>query len=248
MPPRMFLAGLLCLLLARPAGAEVVRLAMASNFAGAMAALKPAFERLSGHRLVISSGATGRLHAQIVHGAPHDVFLAADAARPRRLEQEGRAIPGSRFTYALGRLVLYSRHESLAGSSLRAALSDARIARLAIASPRLAPYGRAARESLLRLGLWTALQGRLVRGENIAQAFHFVQSGAADAGLVALSQVRALPATRRGPFLPVPQALHAPIRQQAVLLRDTPAARAFLAFLRSARARAIIRARGYETP
>ena len=248
MPAHILMAGLLCLFLAHPAGAEEVRVAMASNFAAAMKALKPAFERQSSHRLVISSGATGRLHAQIVHGAPFDVFLAADAARPRRLEAEGRIVPGSRFTYALGRLVLYSRRAKLAGRRLRQALSAPAPARLAMANPRLAPYGRAARQALSRLGLWEGLKGRIVLGENVAQAFHFVQSGAADVGLVALSQVRALPGGERGAFLPVPEALHAPIRQQAVLLQGRPGAKAFLAFLRSRAARAIIRAAGYGTP
>jgi len=190
-------------------------------------------------------GSTGKLYAQIVNGAPFDVFLAADVERPARLEADGRAVPGCRFTYALGRLALWSRDATRvddAGEVLRSAEFN----RLAIANPRLAPYGRAAREALLALGLWEALQPRLVLGENIAQTHVFVYTGNADLGFVAWSQI--LAGGAGGSHWLVPAALHEPVEQQAVALRDNGPVRAFVDFLRSPDARQIIREFGYDTP
>lgn len=232
------------------AGAPVARagevhVAVATNFAKTARALAGAFAAETGHRAVVSDGSTGKLYAQIVNGAPFEVFLAADAERPRRLEAEGRAVAGTRFPYALGRLVLWSPDAArITGAD---ALEREDFRRLAIASPELAPYGAAARALLEQLGLWEHLQRRLVRGEDVGQAFQFVATGNAELGLVALSQVSG----RGGSQWIVPPDRYPPIEQQAVLLapgRSDPAARAFLDFLRGDAARAQIERAGYGVP
>ena len=249
MMPRLCI--LLALLLAvAPARAAELRIAVASNFAATLGELARTFEEQTGHRLRLSPGSTGKHYAQIRHGAPFDLFFAADARRPRLLEDSGVAVKGSRFTYAQGRLVLWSpRADALkpdhAAIPDRLASGDFR--RLAIANPKLAPYGRAAREVLQAQGLWSRLRPRLVRGENVGQTIQFVSTGNAELGFVALSQVipaRGQPA--RGAYWEVPRALYTPILQQAVLIRDSDAAREFLRFVRSAQARALIRAHGYR--
>lgn len=243
--------GFLALAFAGPLAAGTVRVAVAANFQPVVDQLAPAFERASGHRLVVTGGSTGKLAAQIEQGAPFDVLLAADAARPLRLEQQGLVVAGSRFTYARGRLVLWS---ATAGQKLGPeTLRRASFSHLAIADPVAAPYGAAAIDVLGKLGLYSRLAPRLVRGESIGQAYAFVASGAAELGLVALSQVvqddqGGKPSGSR--WL-VPAALHAPIEQQAVLLAraaDGEASRAFLAFLRAPEARGVIRSFGYELP
>lgn len=242
-----WLRGLLLLFLVTGSGlpvADEIRVAVASNFAEAARRLATAFEAESGHRVTLVIGATGKLYAQIHHGAPFDAYLAADRRRPERLEREGLARPGSRFTYALGELVLWSPRPGYVDPEGRV-LEAGEFRHLAIANPRLAPYGRAAREVLEALGLWQRLQGRMVRGENIGQAFQFVRSGNAELGFVARSQ---LGGAEAGSRWPVPSDLHAPIVQQAVLLKEKPAARAFLAFLRGRRGRAIITDQGYRLP
>lgn len=245
---RRWLAALLLGALAvNPARAETLRVAVASNFRPAMLQLAERFEQDSGQQLTLIFGSTGKHYAQIVNGAPFDAFLAADAERPRRLEQEGHALPGSRFVYALGRLVLWSPDTALVDDSGAILRSD-RFRHLAIANPDLAPYGAAAREVLRALGVWEALQGRLVRGENIAQAYQFVASGNAELGFVARAQRVAAGADATGSSWTPPAALYGPIEQQAVLLTDSPATRAFAAFLQSAEARALIRAAGYDLP
>ncbi len=238
---------LLALMSATGARAATIHAAVASNFQRTMKALAALFEARTEHRLAVSYGATGRLYAQIMNGAPHQLFLAADTERPARLERAGRAVPGTRFTYALGRLMLCGSTPVLRTEGLKI-LAEGSFDRLAMANPRLAPYGRAAREVLEHLGLLQTLRSRIVRGENIGQTFHFVHSGAADLGFVALSQVRSLPDAQRPACVPVAESLHAPIRQQAVLLRASPAARAFLDFLRSPEARDVIHRNGYGLP
>ena len=221
--------------------------AVAANFASPLKALGEAFARQTGHKLVASAGSTGKLYAQIRNGAPFDVFLSADDVAPKRLEDDKLAAPGSRFTYALGRLVLWSSHDGLvdpAGDVLK----GGRYRRLAMANPRLAPYGAAAQQVMERLGVWRAVQGKVVQGENIAQTFQFVASGNADLGFVALAQ---LDAAGTGSRWIVPSALHTPIRQDAVVLRraaGNAAARAFAEYLRGAEARQRIRAFGYDLP
>ena len=238
---------LMALMTAAGARADTIHAAVASNFQRTMKALIPLFEARTGHHLLSSYGATGRLYAQIVNGAPHQVFLAADSERPARLEKNGRAAPGTRFTYAIGRLMLCGSVPALHTKGLKV-LAKGKFNRLAMANPRLAPYGRAAREVLEHLGLVEHLRSRIVRGENIGQTFHFVRSGAADLGFVALSQILALPEEERPACVTVPATLHTPILQQAVLLKDTSVARAFLTFLRSPEAREIISRHGYILP
>lgn len=235
-----------CLAASAPVRAERVLIAVAANFSATAGQIAEAFERGSGHDAELVSGATGKHFAQIVNGAPFDVLLAADRARPERLERQGHARPGSRFTYALGRLVLWRpAAERLASSADALGADDFR--HLALANPRLAPYGLAAQQTLEHLGLWERLQDRLVFGENVSQAFRFVDSGAAELGLVALSQVRAA-GVEAGAWWAVPASHHAPIEQQAVLLSNAPSAAAFIEFLRGEQARGLIEAAGYGVP
>lgn len=230
------------------AAADEVPVAVAANFALPMHKIAAAFERRTGHKAVVAVGSTGRFYAQVRSGAPFQVLLSADDETPARLEAEGLGVPGSRFTYAVGRLALWSAapgRVDARGEVLRQGGFD----RLAVADPRLAPYGAAAMEVMERLGVLTQLKPRLVQGESIAQAWQFVATGNATLGFVGLSQVQADGRITQGSAWVVPAHLHAPLRQDALLLlpgRDKPAARALLGFLRSDEARAIIRAHGYE--
>jgi len=235
------------LLAGASAQADEIRVAVASNFHEAAKTLAKRFAASSGHRVVLVPGSTGKHYAQIRHGAPFDAFLAADGARPERLEREGLAHAGERFTYALGQLVLWSPREDYVDAA-GAVLANADFRHLAIANPKLAPYGAAARQVLEERGLWQALQVRLVRGENVAQAYQFVASGNAALGFVALSQVERPGQPARGSWWKVPLSSYTPIEQQAVLLSDSAAARGFLTFLQSNEARTIIRAYGYGLP
>jgi len=228
-------------------GAADIQVAVASNFAETARQLAVAFEQQEGHRLGLSFGSTGKQYAQIHHGAPFHVWFAADARRPLLLEQEGRAIPGSRFTYALGRLVLWSPRPGLVDDRGEI-LAQGDFRHLALANPRLAPYGLAAKQALEKRGLWQQLQPRLVRGENIGQTFQFVKSGNAELGFVAASQVLRRDRPAPGSFWLLPAELHAPIEQQALLLSEDPVARAFVDFVRSEKGRSIILANGYEVP
>lgn len=224
-----------------------VRVAVAANFLSTLDQLTEGFSAKTGHRVVASSASTGKHFAQISNGAAFDVFLAADAERPALLERRGLGVAGSRLTYARGRLVLWvPAEEGL--EDPQAYLASAPFRRLAIANPRLAPYGLAAQQVLEQWRLWGLLRGRLVSGENVAQALQFVATGNAEAGLVALAQLRALPAGGRGAYALIPGELHDPIDQQALLLRDSPAARAFLDYLRGDEAAAVIEAAGYVVP
>lgn len=237
-------------LLAGLAGATAraeTTVAVASNFTGPAGDLARAFADSTGHQVVLVFGSTGRHFAQIANGAPFAAFLAADEERPRLLEEQGLALAGTRFTYAVGRLVLWSARPEVVDAQ-GAVLAKGSFTHLALANEKLAPYGLAARQVLEGAGLWADLQPRLVRGENISQTFQFVQSGNAELGFVAYSQYRVLPAAATGSVWLVPAALHQPIRQQAVLLRDDPVARAFLDFLKSPAARGIITGYGYDLP
>lgn len=244
----LMLAVTLCLItLALPVRAVDATAAVAANFAAAMDRLVPAFEQTSGYRLTLVLGSSGKLAAQIQQGAPFDIFLSADIERPAALQAAGFAVPDSRFTYALGRLVLWSA-DPQAFSDGPAYLAAGRFRHLAIANPALAPYGAAAQQALQALGLWPALQPKIARAENIGQTYAMVAGGAAEAGFVALAQLATdVPGSR----WPVPQELHEPIRQDALLLlrgRDNPAARAFIDYLESPPARTIIAALGYDLP
>lgn len=224
-----------------------VRVAVAANFVPTLERLAADFGERTGHRVLASSASTGKHYAQIRNGAGFDVFLAADAQRPALVEQEGLGVAGTRFTYAQGRLALWVPGEA-ALPAPREYLEAARFRRLAIANPRLAPYGLAAQQVLERWQFWDRLQDRLVSGENVAQATQFVATGNAQAGLVALAQVLALAPDARGAYSPIPSGLHDPIDQQALLLRDSSAARAFIEYLRSDAAVARIREAGYLVP
>jgi len=226
--------------------AEVV-VAVAANFVPVLQKLVPDFESVSGHHIQIITGSTGKLYAQIRQGAPFDVFLAADRRRPLRLEQARLTVAGSRFTYAIGRLVLWGADKSVR-NGLKGLASDG-IHRIAIAEPETAPYGRAAYEALRTAGLWQTLQSKLIRGENISQAFHYVVSGNADVGLVALSQVLTYQSHAAGvSYHLVPATDYTALEQQAVLLQrgaGNPAATAFMAFMKAPHTRATIRDYGY---
>jgi molybdate transport system substrate-binding protein len=226
-----------------------VRIAVAANFAPTLRELAREFSAETGHRVQISSGSTGKHYAQIHNGAAFDVFLAADSARPTRLEVEGVGVAGSRFTYAIGRLVLWVPGQTEIGQP-EGYLRTARFHRLAIANPRLAPYGLAAQQALETWQLWDRLQEKLVRGENVAQAYQFVATGNAQSGLVALSQLLQGDQAGHGAgaYRIISDELHDPIRQDALLLRSGAAAEAFLQYLRSEAAARMIRAAGYALP
>ena len=238
---------LLLLCCALGARAEEVFVAVAANFIQPMEKIAAAFERDSGHKAKLAFGSTGAFYAQIRSGAPYQVLLAADDRTPLRLEQDGQGVAGSRYTYAVGRLVLWSRQPGLVDAKAEV-LRSGRFDKIALANPELAPYGAAAVQTLERLGLLAQLRPRFVRGENIGQAYQFVATGNAALGFVALSQVQVEGRLREGSAWVVPEDMHTPIRQDAVLLnkgRDNPAAVALLQYLRSPKARAIIQSHGY---
>lgn len=239
---------LMLTLVHQPLLADVINVAVAANFTDAARDLASAFQTETGHKAKISFGSTGKLYAQIEHGAPYHVFLAADVQRPRKAEQEGLAVPGSFFVYANGRLVLWSAADQLfADGDGPDFLTSGAFKRLAIANPKTAPYGLAAKQVLLKLGLWDALQPKLVRGDSIAQAFQFVATGNAQLGFVAASQAHAWKHVNAS-LWQVPEDDYEPIAQGAVLLnkgQDNPAAREFLEFLKSPKAVRIITGYGY---
>ena len=241
-----FLAACLSLPVIHPASADEIRVAVASNFNEAIKAIAGRFERQTEHKVTLVFGSTGKLYAQIRNGAPFHAFFAADAKRPRLLEEAGLGQPGSRFTYAVGRLVLWSPKTAYVDDQGKV-LDKGDFRHLALANPRLAPYGRAAREVLEKRRRWLELRDRMVRGENIGQTFQFVRSGNAELGFVAWSQLERPGQPMTGSWWAVPQTLYSPIEQQAVLLQDNSAARAFLAFVRGREALEVIGAYGYGT-
>jgi molybdate transport system substrate-binding protein len=224
--------------------ADEITVAVATNFVGAMNALVERFEATSGHDVLVSSGSTGGHYAQIKNGAPFEAFFAADTERPRLLEAEGLAVPGSRFLYAVGRVALWSTRANYVDADGRV-LEVGDFRHLAIANPELAPYGAAARDVLTARALWDRLQPRLAMGQDIGQAYGFVQTGNAELGFVAWAQLKQPGREIAGSYWLVPESLHRPIEQEAVLLRDVPAARALLEFMKSSEAREIIRGYGY---
>lgn len=253
MYPRVCVAAALLLLMVTWPGAraETARVAVASNFAATAAEIGKRVAAAGAHDIQIVPGSTGKLYAQIVNGAPYDVFLAADAARPLRLEEAGLAVPGSRRTYAEGRLVAWSRERATDGSACLAALAAGVPGKVAIANPALAPYGAAAREYLEGAGLWDAIQPRLVYGENVAQTLQFAANGGAVVALVAAAQLSADGLPNGACAEPVPPESHAAIEQQVVWLTRAAgnrAAAAFVEFLAGAEARARIEAAGYRVP
>lgn len=226
------------------AAADEITVAVATNFLGAMEALVERFQETSGHIVLLSSGSTGGHYAQIKNGAPFEAFFSADTQRPRLLEAEGLAVPGSRFLYAVGRVALWSSRSGYVDTEGKV-LETGDFLHLAIANPELAPYGAAAREVLMARGQWDRLQPRLVMGQDIGQAYSFVQTSNAELGFVAWAQLRQPRAEIPGSYWLVPESLHRPIEQEAVLLRDVPAARALAEFVKGPEAREIIRSYGY---
>ncbi|WP_374262056.1 molybdate ABC transporter substrate-binding protein [Zoogloea sp.] len=236
-------------LLAAPlaARADEVSVAVAANFTAPMKQIAADFERATGHKAQLAFGSTGKFYAQIKAGAPFQVLLAADDETPTRLVKEGDGVAGSQFTYAIGKLVLWSPKPGLVDDKGEV-LRSQRFAHLAVANPRLAPYGLAALETMKALGLADALQPRLVVGESIGQALQFVSSGNAELGFVAFAQIHQDGKLIDGSHWLVPDAYHSPIRQDAVLLdkgKASAAATALLGYLKSDAARAVIRAYGY---
>lgn len=237
------LVAVLSTFIAIPASADEARIAVAANFTSAAKEIGVLFDKKTSHRAVFSFASTGTLYTQIRNGAPFDVFLAADQARPKKALDEGLAVSGSRFTYALGRIVLYSKDPALVAG--RETLTLARFEKIALANPVTAPYGAAAIQALEAMGLRDTLTARFVQGKNIAQTYQFVETGNAEVGFVALSQVAE---HKHGSRWIVPHDLYEPIRQDAVLLThgaSNEAAKAFLAFLHSPDAVAVKNKFGY---
>lgn len=227
--------------------AREINIAVASNFIKPLREISKLFEQRSGHKVNISAGSTGKHYTQIVHGAPFDLFFAADSKRPARLEENGLIVPGSRFTYAIGTLVLWSSKPDYVDNE-GVILHRGGFQHLAIANPRLAPYGKAAREVMEAKGVWERLSSQTVRGENIGQTFQFVKSGNAELGFIAWSQIQKSGGEVSGSYWMIPSRLHSPIRQQAVQISASAIARDFLAFTQSPEVKAIIRQFGYNTP
>jgi molybdate transport system substrate-binding protein len=241
---------LFALLLPLEARAEEVTAAVAANFVGTLKDLQPDFETRTSHKLTIISGATGKLTAQIMEGAPFDVFLSADDKAPKKLVEAGKAVLGSEFTYAMGTLALFSSDPGFIEGDGEAVLKAGNFSKLALANPKVAPYGAAAMSVLEAFHLADSLKGKIVMGENVGQTFQLVDSGNAQLGFVALSQVLESASGRKGSYWTVPENLHAAIRQNAVLLTraaDNPAAGALLDFLQSPPVKTKISSAGYAT-
>ena len=235
-------------ILSATVAAEEVRVAVAANFRATLNEIITNFERDTGHTAVVSSGSSGKLYAQIKNGAPFDVFFSADVKRPKLMEDEGLAIQGSRLTYAVGRLTLWSANPDMITAEGKTVLSNGTFDHLAIANPKTAPYGTAAKHTIKALGLWDHMKDRIVQGENIGQTFQFVFSKNAQLGFVALSQVLDPKINGAGSRWDVPVNLYDPLRQQAVLLingQNNNAAKAFLEYIKGPKARKIIERFGY---
>ena len=231
-----------------PTFAGEVTVAVASNFLSPFKQLVPVFQKQSGHTVRTVSGSTGKLYAQILHGAPFDVFLAADSERPRLLVKNGQAAPATRFTYAQGKIVLWSADPQRIAADGKSILYRRNFKHLALANPKTAPYGKAAYTTLKKLNLWESISPALVQGENIGQTFQFVATGNAEVGFVALSQVMDPRLKIKGSQWIVPEHLYDAIDQDAVLLtrgQSQPAAKALLQFLKSDTARKMIQSYGY---
>jgi len=232
--------------------ADELKVAVASNFYPTMKVIAKEYElKTAGstghHKVVLIPGSSGKHYAQIMNGAPFDIFFSADIKRPRMLEQEDRIVAGTRFTYAHGKLILWSSIDDYVDPKGEV-LNKKDFRYLAIANPKLAPYGKSAEEALRSLNLWTNLKDRLVRGENIAQTFQFINSGNAKLGFVAYSQIMNPNLFSDGSFWKVPQSIYKPIEQQAVLLKDSDIGKEFLSFVKSEESLSIIYESGYGLP
>ena len=232
------------------ANAGEVNAAVAANFTEPMEQIVKLFQAESGHTVRVSLGSTGKFYSQIQNGAPFDVLVAADEKVPQRLEKEGLALDGSRFVYAVGKLVLWSAQPGLVDAK-GAILRKGNYNKLAIGDPKLASYGTAAKEALEDMGLWSVIQGKLVTGENITQTYQFAATGNAELGFIALSQISKGGKVTGGSWWIVPAHHYKPIEQSAVMLssaKDAEASKAFLAFLKGPQAATVIRSYGYELP
>ncbi|MBI9072998.1 MAG: molybdate ABC transporter substrate-binding protein [Melioribacteraceae bacterium] len=227
--------------------AEEIKIAVATNFSATIKKIVNLYEEQTGDKVVLIFGSTGKLYAQIKNGAPFDGFLAADSKRPKLLEDEKVALKNSRFTYAIGKLVLWSPAIKLGDSAVNV-LTSSKYNHIAIANPKLAPYGMAAKEVLIKLNQFLKLSKKIVKGENIGQAFQFIKSGNAELGFCALSQIIGSNIQNKNYYWIVPAKFYSPIKQQAILLNKKKSARAFFDFLRSPDAKKIIHDFGYDTP
>lgn len=249
MKQRVF-AWCVCLLLGvavAPAFAEQALVAVAANFVPPFREIAIEFEHATSHQLQVAGGSSGNFYSQIKNGAPFDVFFSADMERPKLLEDEGLGVKDSRFTYAIGRLVLWSPNESLIKGEETLRLKQYK--RLGMASPKTAPYGVAAMQALQKLDLWDSLQPQIVMGESLGQTMGFIESGNAQLGFVALSQVMDPKIKGKGSRWDVPNTLHEPITQDVILLtkgKDNPAAKALLEFMGGSQVKTIIKRYGYE--
>ncbi|MHB8165366.1 MAG: molybdate ABC transporter substrate-binding protein [Sulfuricella sp.] len=235
-------------LAAGPASADEVQVAVAANFTAPMKTIAADFKKATGHNLALSFGATGKFYAQIRNGAPFDILLAADDETPAKLEKEGLGVPGSRFTYAIGKLVLWSAKPGFVDDKGEV-LRKGGFQHVALAAPKLAPYGAAAIEALSKLGLLAAIEPKFVQGESIGQTYQFIVTGNAELGFVALSQVYEDGKIRSGSAWIVPAGMYNPIRQDAVLLtkgKGNPAAEALMKYLKGDKAKAVIKSYGYD--
>lgn len=247
MKPVQLFAPLLALACVFSAHADEVSVAVAANFTAPMKIIAANFEKETGHKAVLAFGSTGKFYAQIKNGAPFQILLAADDETPAKLEKEGATVAGSRFTYAIGALVLWSAKPGFVDDK-GAVLAKGDFDHLALANPKLAPYGAAAMETIARLGLTDKLQARIVQGENIGQAYQFAATGNAELGFVALSQVMKDGKIGSGSAWIVPAAMHAPIRQDAAILdngKGNAAAEALMKYLRNTKTTALIKSYGY---
>lgn len=241
---------LLCGLMSSQVRAGEVNVAVTADFAAPMQQIVPLFQKESGHTVKFSLGASGKLYAQIKKGAPFDVFLSADEELPKQLLQDGLAVGGSRFIYATGRLVLWSAQPGFVDEK-GAVLNKGNFSTLAMPNPRTSPYGVAVKETLTKLIMWNSMQGKLDRRDDVAVAYQLAATERADLAFIALSQVMHDGKVTSGSWWLVPPELHNPIRQSAVLLsgaQNPAAAKAFLTFLKSDKARKVMREFGYESP
>ncbi|MDD2046065.1 molybdate ABC transporter substrate-binding protein [Pseudomonas putida] len=246
--PRFALAALATFMTFNSAWAEEVQVAVAANFTAPIQAIAKDFEKDTGHKLVAAYGATGQFYAQIKNGAPFEVFLAADDSTPAKLESEGDSVKGSRFTYAIGTLALWSAKPGYVDAKGEV-LKKNEFKHLSIANPKAAPYGLAATQVLDKLKLTEATKAKIVEGQNITQAFQFVSTANAELGFVALSQIYKDGKVSEGSAWIVPASLHEPIKQDALILnkgKDNPAAKALVDYLKGPKAAALIKSYGYE--
>lgn len=232
--------------------ADEIKIAVASNFYPTMKELVKHFESITlnsdtTNNIVLISGSSGKHYAQILNGAPFDLFFSADKLRPNMLEKEDVFNNQSRFTYALGKLALWSSFNEYVDSDGQVLYTDD-FRFLAIANPKIAPYGVASKETLTSMNLWQDMEEKLVRGENIAQTFQFAKSGNAKLGFVSYSQILSLNSSSEGSYWLVPQDMYQPIEQQAILLKDSSLGKDFLSFIKSNEALDIIKRNGYDLP